>query len=86
MIIQSIAIYVLYSKFYEGKNPLRESFTLIFLVGVFDICYASFIEPATFEVSPVWKFVLKKLFYSIVHFSFVGLAMIYIFNNNKSKN
>lgn len=30
MIIQSIAIYVLYSKFYESKNPLKESFTLIF--------------------------------------------------------
>ena len=83
MIIQSIAIYVLYSKFYVGENPFKESFTLIFLVGVFDICYASFIEPATFEVNPVWKFVLIKLFYSIIHFSLVGLAMAYVFKNKK---
>lgn len=83
MIIQSVAIYILYSKFYRGKNPLKESFTLIFLVGVFDICYASFIEPATFEVNPVWKFVLIKLMYSTVHFALVGLAMIYVFKNRK---
>ncbi|MCL6218171.1 hypothetical protein [Zunongwangia pacifica] len=83
MVIQSIAIYVLYSKFYEGKNPLKESFTLIFLVGVFDICYASFIEPATFEVNPVWKFVLIKLLYSVVHFALVGLAMTFVFKINK---
>lgn len=83
MIIQSIAIYILYSKFYEGKNPFKESFTLIFLVGIFDICYASFIEPATFEVNPVWKFVLIKLFYSITHFSLVGLAMVYVFKTKK---
>ncbi len=83
MIIQSIAIYILYSKFYEGKNPFKESFTLIFLVGVFNICYASFIEPATFEVNPVWKFVLIKLFYSIVHFSLVGLAMVCVFKTKK---
>lgn len=83
MLIQSIAIYILYSKFYEGKKPFKESFTLIFLVGVFDICYASFIEPATFEVNPVWKFVLIKLFYSTVHFALVGLAMVYVFKTKK---
>jgi len=81
--IQSAAIYILYSKFYKGEKPFKESFTLIFLVGVFDICYASFIEPATFEVHPVWKFVLIKLCYSVVHFSLVGLAMVYVFKNKK---
>ena len=84
MIIQAAAIYFLYSKFYEGKSPFKESFTLIFLVGVFDICYASFIEPATFEVDPVWKFVLIKLLYSTVHFSLVGLAMVYVFKPKKA--
>ena len=84
IIIQSVAIHVLYSKFYKGINPYKESFTLIFLVGIFDICYASFIEPATFEVHPVWKFVLIKLIYSIVHFLLVGLAMIYVFKKTKN--
>jgi len=32
MVIQSIAIYIIYSKFYEGKALFKESFTLIFLV------------------------------------------------------
>lgn len=79
MIIQSVAIYLLYSKFYVGVKPYQESFTLIFLVGIFDICYASFIEPATFEVNPVWKFVSIKLLYSTVHFTMVGIAMVFVF-------
>lgn len=80
--IQSIAIYYLYSKFYTASKPFKESFTLIFLVGVFDICYSSFIEPATFEVSPVWKFVAIKLMYSVIHFILVGFAMIFVFKKN----
>jgi hypothetical protein len=80
--IQSIAIYYLYSKFYTASKPYKESFTLIFLVGVFDICYSSFIEPATFEVYPVWKFVAIKLMYSTIHFTLVGLAMVFIFKKN----
>lgn len=83
--IQSVAIYFLYSKFYKAINPYKESFTLIFLVGVFDICYASFIGPATFEVSPVWKFVVIKLLYSVVHFILVGLAMVFVFKNKVVK-
>ncbi len=79
IIIQSIAIYFLYSKFYTATQPLKESFTLIFLVGVFDICYSSFIEPATFEVNPVWKFVAIKFMYSSIHFILVGFAMVFVF-------
>lgn len=83
--IQSLAIYFLYSKFYTAIQPYKESFTLIFLVGVFDICYASFIEPATFEVSPVWKFVAIKFMYATIHFVLVGFAMVFVFKN-KVKN
>jgi hypothetical protein len=83
--IQSVAIYFLYSKFYTAAKPYQESFTLIFLVGVFDICYASFIEPATFEVDLVWKFVCIKLIYSIVHFFLVGIAMVFAYNHKKQK-
>jgi hypothetical protein len=85
MIIQSTAICILYTKFYIGRHPFKESFTLIFLVGVFDICYASFIEPATFEVNPVWKFVVVKLIYSVVHFALVGVAMTYVFKKAEGR-
>lgn len=80
--IQSIAIYFLYSKFYTARQPYKESFTLIFIVGIFDICYASFIEPATFEVSPVWKFVAIKFMYAATHFILVGFAMVFVFKKN----
>ncbi|HMS66630.1 MAG TPA: hypothetical protein PKD18_00765 [Saprospiraceae bacterium] len=83
--IQSVAIFYLYSKFYTSSKPYPESFALIYLVGVFDISYASFIEPATFEVDPVWKFVCIKLIYSIVHFFLVGIAMVFVYNHKKQK-
>ncbi len=83
MIIQSIALYILYSKFYKGESPIKESMTLIYLVGVFDIAFASLMDGALFEIEPVGQWILLKGICGIIHFGLVGLALILVFKPKK---
>lgn len=84
MIIESVVIYILYSKFYLGIQPFRESFTLIFLVGSFNILVFAMIVPAVFEIYPVWKYAVLRLLYGLVHYTMVGTALALIFGKKNT--
>ena len=79
ILIESLALSVLFSRFFQGQSPIREGITLAMLVGVFSIGYAALVVPAKFAVTPIWKYVALELAFGVLHFGAVGVLFSYIF-------
>lgn len=79
IIIESVALSLLFSRFFEGQGRIREGLTLAMFVGAFSVGYAALVVPAKFSVAPVWKYVALESIFGILHFGSVGILFSYIF-------
>lgn len=80
IIVQAIALSIVFSMFYTGANPINEGLLLGLLIGSYSIVYGAFVVPAKFNISPVWKYTVLELVYGMLHFGIAGIIVAYIFS------
>jgi len=80
IVVQSIALSVMFSLFSTGTNPVGEGLLFGFLLGSFSTVYGAFVVPAKFKIEPVWKYATLELIYGILHFGTAGIIVAYIFS------
>ena len=79
IVVQAIALSVLFSLYYKGENPVSEGFILGLLFGSYSTVYGAFVVPAKFNIVPIWKYATLELVYGILHFGIAGIMLAYIF-------
>ena len=79
IIVQALALSILFSLFYTGINPISQGLMLGLLVGSYSIVYGAFVVPAKFNISPVSKYAILELVYGVLHFGIAGIILAYIF-------
>lgn len=79
MLLEGIALAVLFSWAYRGSNPIKEGLSLGLLAGAFSVGYAALVVPAKFDISPVWKYAALELAFGILHFGAAGLLFAFAF-------
>lgn len=79
IIVQALALSVLFSSFYQGTNPIGEGLMLGLLIGSYSIVYGAFVVPAKFKIVPVWKYAMFEVAYGVLHFGIAGVILAYIF-------
>ncbi len=78
MLVEGLALSILFSRFFQGQSSIREGITLAMLVGMFSIGYAALVVPAKFAVAPVWKYVALEVVFGVLHFGAAGVLFSYI--------
>lgn len=80
IIVQALALSVLFSLFYKGVNLVGEGLMLGLLLGSYSTVYGAFVVPAKFNITPIWKYATLELLYGILHFGIAGIMLAYIFS------
>lgn len=82
ILLEGLALSLLFSMYYKGGSPLVEGVFLGLLVGIFSIAYAGLTVPAKFAIEPIWKYSVLELGFGIIHFGIAGIILGYIFNKS----
>lgn len=81
IIVQAIALAILFSLFFNGENPISEGLMFGLLIGSYSIVYGAFVVPAKFTIKPISQYAILELVYGILHFGIAGIIMALIFAN-----
>lgn len=79
IIVQAVALSVMFLLFSTGTNPIGEGILFGFLLGSFSTVYGAFVVPAKFNIEPVWKYATLELAYGVLHYGIAGIIVAYIF-------
>jgi hypothetical protein len=80
ILLEGLALSIIFSIYYKGGNPLTEGLLLGLLVGIFSVAYAGLTVPAKFVIDPIWKYTILELSFGIIHFGLAGIILGFIFN------
>ncbi len=78
ILIQGVALVILFTLFSKGTHPILEGITLSLLVGSYSIVYGAFVVPAKFMIKPVSHYAVLELIYGIIHFAVAGIIIALI--------
>ena len=79
IIVQGVALAILFSMFFTGTNPILEGLMFGLLIGSYSIAYGAFVVPAKFIIKPVSQYAILELVYGVLHFGIAGIIMALIF-------
>jgi hypothetical protein len=79
IIVQAVALAILFSLFFTGMNPISEGLMFGLLIGSYSIVYGAFVVPAKFTIKPIGQYAILELVYGVLHFGIAGIIMALIF-------
>jgi len=79
IVVQAIALSILFSLFFTGTNPIAEGLMLGLLIGSYSIVYGAFVVPAKFKIRYFSQYAILELIYGVLHFSTAGIIIASIF-------